>query len=117
MGRHELEPSLPYLIYMPHCSRALYESVLQTNFAPSLGKTPRRLVLGNDLAEYIGYVRPGTQDGALPVPNEDEFTKAKKKRKGKNDSSPPKDGVLERLGMMQMSQDADGQYLIYPFSP
>ena len=99
MGRHKLDSTTPYLIYMPHCSRALYESILHTNFVPSLGGHPQWVVLGNDLADYVGFVRPGTGDGSLPVPNEEEFTKAKKKRKGKTDNPPTKDGVLERLGM------------------
>jgi DnaJ family protein A protein 5 len=99
MGRHKLDPATPYLIYMPHCSRALYESILHTNFEPSLAKQPIRVILGNDLAEYIGFVRQEAGEGSSQQPAEEEFTKAKKKRKGKTGPSAPKDGVLERLGM------------------
>lgn len=98
MGRHKLDPDTPYLLYMPHCSRALYESILHTNFEASLAKHPLRLILGNDLAEYIGFVREDADDKCLQKPTAEEFTKPKKKRKGKSGHSAPKDGVLERLG-------------------
>lgn len=93
MGRHILDDDVAYLLYMPHCSRALYESILHTNFTPALARSPARLVLGNDLAEYIGHVR-----GEPVADASEEFTKAKKKRRGKDQVSTPKDGVLERLG-------------------
>jgi DnaJ family protein A protein 5 len=94
MGRHRLDADASYLLYMPHCSRTLYESILHTNFEPSLGKKPLRLLLGNDLADYIGFVRTESSS----EPKEEEFTKAKKKRKGKLEVASPKDGILERLG-------------------
>jgi hypothetical protein len=72
---------------------------LHTNFDTALGKSPVRLILGNDLAEYIGFVREEPREKSAPRPIEDEFTKPKKKRKGKVEHSPPRDGVLERLGM------------------
>jgi DnaJ family protein A protein 5 len=98
MGRHPLDESSPYLLYMPHCSRALYESLLHTNFSPLLCKQPARVILGNDLAEYIGHVRIDSLERQSEKQAEEEFTKAKKKRKGKGPVSTPKDGVLERLG-------------------
>ena len=102
MGKHKLDSTAPYLMFMPHCSRALYESILHTNFEPTLAKRPVRIVLGNDLAEYIGFVRTEPEDQSTQQPTEDEFSKPKKKRKGKTGHSPPKDGVLERLGMWHM---------------
>jgi len=98
VGRHKLDPAVPYLLYMPHCSRALYESILHTNFEPRLAEHPVRIVLGNDLAEYIGFVRTEQEDQSTQ-PAGDDFSKPKKKRKGKAGQSPPRDGVLERLGM------------------
>jgi len=99
MGQHKLDSSAPYLLYMPHCARALYESILYTNYGPALAEYPLRVILGNDLAEYIGYVREEAGEDTSQPHTEEEFTKPKKKRKGKTGSPPPKDGVLERLGM------------------
>lgn len=83
----------PYLLYLPHCARALYESLLASNFGPRFAGHPGRLLLGNDLAEYIGLVRLEPTE-----PQVDAFEKPKKKRKGKGQMRPVKDGVLERLG-------------------
>lgn len=88
---------------MPHCSRHLYETFFQANFNPGLGKQPARVLLGNDLAEYIGFVRPELVERPLNEPSDEhnpdpEFQSAKKKRKGKGLRPTPKDGVLERLG-------------------
>lgn len=86
---------------MPHCSRHLYETILQANFNPGLAKQPARVLLGNDLAEYIGFVRMELVERPLDEPSEEnasDFKTAKKKRKGKGLRPTPKDGVLERLG-------------------
>lgn len=89
---------------MPHCSRFLYESILLANFSPALGRPPARVILGNDLAEYTGFVRPDLIDPSLhdqsPQTAEPEFHAPKKKRKGKTFQREVKDGVLERLGML-----------------
>jgi len=94
-GAHVLAPDVPHLVYMPHCSKALYESVLSTNFSPRLGASPPVVLLGNDLGEYIpGFVRQTTTEPA----EEEEFTKPKKKRRNRNNAPPEvKDSVLRRL--------------------
>lgn len=71
---------------MPHCARALYESILTTNFSSSLAS---HVLLGNDLADYVPF---------LARPSNDEFVKPKKKRKDKSTVSSPPDSVLARLG-------------------
>lgn len=83
---------------MPHCPKPLYESFLQTNFAPRLAEGPRCVLLGNDLGDYVpGFVRVAAKDADEP-PQEDEFTKPKKKRKGRGFAPPPAaDSVLRRL--------------------
>lgn len=95
-GQHALAPDAPHLLYMPHCSKALYESVLSTNFGPRLGATPPVVLLGNDLGDYLpGFVRATPEDEAAP---EDGFVKPKKKRKGRGAAAPPpQDSVLRRL--------------------
>lgn len=101
IGKHVLDDAHPHLAYMPHCSRHLYETFLQANFNPGLGKQPARVLLGNDLAEYVGFVRPELVERPLNEPSDEqtpEFQSAKKKRKGKGPRPIPKDGVLERLG-------------------
>lgn len=80
----------------------LYESILHTNFEPSLGRQPVRLILGNDLAEYIGFVREEIVGQSSSQALDEEFTKPKKKRKGKIGAPQPKDGVLERLGRRRL---------------
>ncbi|OCF78359.1 hypothetical protein I204_00297 [Kwoniella mangroviensis CBS 8886] len=100
MGKHVLSPTKAYLLYLPHAPKQLYESLLQINFSPSLGDKPGRVLLGNDLAEYIpGFVRAnGEQNKENGANEEGEFVKAKKKRKGKGDGPREiKDGVLQRL--------------------
>ncbi|WWC98864.1 hypothetical protein V866_005758 [Kwoniella sp. B9012] len=100
MGKHVLSPTKAYLLYLPHAPKQLYESLLQTNFGPSLGDKPGRVLLGNDLAEYIpGFVRAnGEGNKENGASEEGEFVKAKKKRKGKGDGHREiKDGVLQRL--------------------
>lgn len=96
-GRYVLNDDIAYLLFMPHCSRPLYESLLHTNFSPALGRSPARVILGNDLAEYTGYVRAGLVEDPTV-----DFTKAKKKRKGKEQVPITKDGVLERLGSQKL---------------
>lgn len=96
MGQYALGDE-PYLLYLPHCARPLYEALLGTNFSPSLARG--RVLLGNDLAEYIGFVRD--------VVVEEDFTKVKKKRKGKGEDRRVKDGVLERLGMVKKCTISD----------
>lgn len=104
LGRHTLETDRPYLLYLPHAPKKLYESILTTNYAPSLcGNKPGRILLGNDLAEYIpGFVRPsqGKKEGPNGEAGGDgEFVKPKKKRKGRGEVRPQiKDSVLSRLG-------------------
>lgn len=101
VGQYRLDGAKPHLVYMPHCSKYLYQSILQQNFDPSLAKLPLRLWVGNDLSEYIGFVRPETVDRPVNEPSDNAsapFTTAKKKRKDKNPRPMPKDGVLERLG-------------------
>ncbi|WRT65403.1 uncharacterized protein IL334_002346 [Kwoniella shivajii] len=103
MGKHELSPTKAYLLYLPHAPKQLYESLLQTNFSPALACKPGRVLLGNDLAEYIpGFVRSTEEkedagDGEEQV--EGEFVKAKKKRRGRGGGGEreTKDGVLPRL--------------------
>ncbi|XAO26891.1 hypothetical protein I312_105732 [Cryptococcus bacillisporus CA1280] len=103
LGRHTLETDRPYLLYLPHAPKKLYESILTTNYAPSLcGNKPGRILLGNDLAEYIpGFVRPsqGKKEGPNGEAGGDgEFVKPKKKRKGRGEVRPQiKDSVLSRL--------------------
>jgi DnaJ family protein A protein 5 len=97
MGRHILKDDRGYLLYFPHCPRALYESVLAANFSPSFGQQPARVLLGNDLIDYM----PGfTREEEQPKPTDDDkFEKPKKKRKGKGPGEREvKDGVLYRLG-------------------
>lgn len=84
MGRHMLDR--PTLIYMPHCSKPLYESILTANYRPDLSQ---HILLGNDLSDYV-------PDLARPI--SDDFVKPKKKRKDKNNAPPPPDSVLRRLG-------------------
>jgi DnaJ family protein A protein 5 len=97
MGKYRLADDVGYLLYLPHCPRALYESLLAANFTPSFGRCPARILLGNDLAEYMpGLVRD--EDKGV-VPPEDAFEKPKKKRKGKGTGEREvKDGILQRLG-------------------
>jgi hypothetical protein len=89
MGAYHLSDE-PYLLYLPHCARPLYEALFTANFSPQLAGPSARVVLGNDLSEYIGFVRDPTR--------KEEFSKPKKKRKGKEQEGKVKDGVLERLG-------------------
>ena len=88
-----LDKEQSYLLYMPHCPKTLYQNILGVNFTARLCQ-PGRLLLGNDLAEYV--------DGGAPAKAaEDEaFVKPKKKRAGRNRWSerPRRDGVLERIG-------------------
>jgi DnaJ family protein A protein 5 len=86
MGRHPLSPDLPTLIYMPHCPKPLYESILSTNYSTFLAA---HILLGNELADYVP---------SLARPNSDNFDKPKKKRKDKTSFSTPPDSVLRRLG-------------------
>lgn len=99
MGNYQLSPTHPYLLYLPHCSKALYESLLTNNFSPLLAGYYGRVLLGNDLADYLPNFsrKDGKMDGAYPT---EEFIKPKKKRKEKGhfDDRQPKDGVLQRLG-------------------
>ncbi|BEI95756.1 hypothetical protein CcaverHIS631_0107050 [Cutaneotrichosporon cavernicola] len=90
-GEHELTDK-PTLVYMPHCSKALYESFLAKNYSTRL--TSGIVLLGNDLGEYLpGFVRetPGQEK------EEDEFQKPKKKRKGRAAPRTYEDSVLRRL--------------------
>ncbi|WWC87561.1 uncharacterized protein L201_002451 [Kwoniella dendrophila CBS 6074] len=102
-GKHILSPTKSYLLYLPHAPKQLYESLLQTNFSPALGGEPGRVLLGNDLAEYIpGFVRSDGKDKKINEngdAEEGEFVKAKKKRRGKGEGIQReiKDGVLQRL--------------------
>lgn len=81
-------------MYLPHCPKALYASLLQHNFGPDLGH-PGRLLLGNDLSQYVLDV----QAPSAATTDADGFAKTKKKRRGKaTPGGRPKDGVLERLG-------------------
>ncbi|OWZ26582.1 hypothetical protein C356_06913 [Cryptococcus neoformans c45] len=102
LGRHTLETGRPYLLYLPHAPKQLYESILSTNYAPSLcGNKPGRVLLGNDLAEYLpGFARPSQKEER---PNgeaggDGEFVKPKKKRRGRAEVKPQiKDSVLSRV--------------------
>lgn len=92
-----------YLLYLPHAPRQLYESLLTTNYSPLLAQKPGRVLLGNDLAEYVpGFARIGESKDEAETGNaegEGEFVKPKKKRKGKGEQERQfKDGVLQRLG-------------------
>lgn len=103
-------------MFLPHCPKELYESLLTHNFTPSLGGTASRLLLGNGLAEYVPGVDPlpayssepssTPESGATPAAiGEEEFVKPKKKRKGKGTSERPiPDGVLRRLGEQLLSK-------------
>ncbi|WVQ83519.1 hypothetical protein IAT38_005660 [Cryptococcus sp. DSM 104549] len=105
LGKHTLDPERDYLLYLPHAPKQLYESILATNFSPALcGPTRGRVLLGNDLAEYVpGFVRVSEDKdkegaGAEGGDGEGEFVKPKKKRKGKGEPVRQfKDGVLQRL--------------------
>lgn len=94
-GEHVLADQ-PHLIYMPHCSKALYESFFTKNFTSRLGESPPCVLLGNDLAEYLpGFIR---EDPNAEKPAEDEFVKPKKKRKGRGPAERQvQDSVLRRL--------------------
>lgn len=94
-GEHSLT-ARPHLVYMPHCSKALYESFLHKNFTPRLASQPAVVLLGNDLAEYLpGFVR---EDTNTDKPVEEGFVKPKKKRKGRGPVEPQvQDSVLRRL--------------------
>ncbi|ORY27689.1 hypothetical protein BCR39DRAFT_537986 [Naematelia encephala] len=98
-GKYTLSPDRPYLLYLPHCGRSLYESILTANYTPALAGPPGRLLLGNDLAEYLpGFARPTEGVDAAGGTVDDEFLKPKKKRKGKGQGdTPTKDTVLRRL--------------------
>lgn len=102
LGRHTLETGRPYLLYLPHAPKQLYESILSTNYAPSLcGNKPGRILLGNDLAEYLpGFVRPSQKkEPSGEADGDGEFVKPKKKRRGRGEVKPQiKDGVLSRVG-------------------
>jgi DnaJ family protein A protein 5 len=81
---------------MPHCSRALYESFFSANFSASLARQPRRVLVGNDLADYMPDLARPT---AFSEGNPEVFTKARKKRKGHvEERRELKDGVLRRIG-------------------
>nr|ODN87212.1 hypothetical protein L203_03484 [Cryptococcus depauperatus CBS 7841] len=101
LGKHTLEQDKAYLLYLPHAPKQLYESLLSTNYNPSLccGK-PGRVLLGNDLADYLpGFSRP-LQDNsdAGHHGGTEEFVKPKKKRRGKGESKVQvKDNVFSRL--------------------
>jgi DnaJ family protein A protein 5 len=82
---------------MPHCSRALYESLFTINFGPSLASRPKRVLLGNELAEYLPDLV--TLRGDTEQPSSAEFVKPKKKRKGRQGGDREfQDSVLRRLG-------------------
>lgn len=89
MGNYALDPSSPYLLFLPHCPRPLYEQLLTSNFSPLLSGPHPRLLLGNDLGDYLGFVR----DAKI-----EEFEKPKKKRRGKQEGRAHEDNVLLRLG-------------------
>lgn len=97
-GEHEVPADKAYLVYMPHCSKALYESFFSKNFTQRLAAQPGVVLLGNDLGEYLpGFVRenaqPKAEDGG-----EEEFVKPKKKRKGRGQAERQyEDTVLRRL--------------------
>ncbi|OCF34510.1 hypothetical protein I316_03551 [Kwoniella heveanensis BCC8398] len=100
LGKHILSPDRAYLLYMPHAPKQLYESILSTNFSPSLACQPGRVLLGNDLGEYVpGFVRESKEKADADAANgEEDFVKPKKKRRGKGESERQvKDGVLQRL--------------------
>ncbi|WVQ94337.1 hypothetical protein IAU59_001416 [Kwoniella sp. CBS 9459] len=100
LGKHTLSPDKAYLLYMPHAPKQLYESLLHTNYSPLLAKSPGRILLGNDLGEYVpGFVREEKgKSGADEENGEEEFVKPKKKRRGKGEAEREvKDGVLQRL--------------------
>ncbi|WVF66725.1 hypothetical protein IAT40_001467 [Kwoniella sp. CBS 6097] len=100
LGKHTLSADRAYLLYMPHAPKQLYESLLTTNFSPSLATRPGRILLGNDLGEYVsGFVRENSDKAGVEEANgEEEFAKPKKKRRGKGEPGRQvKDGVLQRL--------------------
>lgn len=90
MGRHTLSSDEPTLVYMPHCAKPLYESILTTNFSSSLAS---HVLLGNDLADYVPD---------LARPSNSEFTIPKKKR-NRSVVTKPQDSVLRRLGELMPS--------------
>ena len=91
LGKHTLPDDQNFLLYLPHCPRALYENILTANYGNRLSQ-PGRVILGNDLSEYIGS-QPQTTEAS-------GFIKPKKKRKGRREQGKDdhKDGVLHRLG-------------------
>jgi len=94
-------------LYLPHCPRALYESVLHHNFGQRLA-APGWALLGNELADYVPEL-------ARARPNEpaDDFAKPKKKRKGRGGpSQSPRDGVLQRLGMYYSSSRLSADHVV-----
>lgn len=91
-GEHELTDKAT-LVYMPHCSKALYEAFLSKNYSQRLGAQPGVVLLGNDLGEYLpGFVRT-----PIEGEKEEEFQKPKKKRKGRAEPRSYEDSVLRRL--------------------
>ncbi|KAL7419810.1 hypothetical protein Q5752_005726 [Cryptotrichosporon argae] len=99
-GAYALAPDRPYLLYLPHCPKQLYESLLHANYGRALAGQPGRVLLGNDLGEYLpGFARTKPVGEAdAPSAGEGEFVKPKKKRKGKGGPERQvEDGVLRRL--------------------
>ncbi|KAL1410160.1 hypothetical protein Q8F55_004165 [Vanrija albida] len=101
-GQHTISSEKPHLAYLPHCSKALYEALLSTNFGPRLANAPQFVLIGNDLGEYLpGYVREVVSSVSTPAttePETDEFVKPKKKRKNRGPAPRPiEDSVLRRL--------------------
>ncbi|GFZ42894.1 hypothetical protein JCM24511_00612 [Saitozyma sp. JCM 24511] len=95
-GGYQLRDDRPYLLYMPHCSRALYESLFTINFGPILAGRPKRVLLGNELAEYLPDLV--TLRGDTEQPSPAGFVKPKKKRKGRQGGDREfQDSVLRRL--------------------
>lgn len=98
-GEHTVHETRPHLIYMPHCSKTLYESFFHTNYTKRLGASPPVILLGNDLGDYLpGFVRAPPPGAEAEQPAEDEFVKPKKKRKGRGPAERQfEDTVLRRL--------------------
>jgi DnaJ family protein A protein 5 len=96
-GEHTLDPATPHLVYMPHCSRALYEALLSANYT-RMRTAPPVILLGNDLGDYIpGFVRD-LPAAAEPATEAFEPAKPKKKRRNRTGpAAPVVDSVLRRL--------------------
>lgn len=100
-GHQSLQLSTtPYLLFMPHCPRPLYEAILIENWNSLQRPGSRWVLLGNDLIDYVphaasAHVRASDKsaDGMVVV-------KSRRKRRVRSGALKclPGNSALERLG-------------------